>query len=383
MQAPLDAFVIATLTEKGLSLAPPADRGTLVKRAWFNLIGMPPTAEEVEAVVADPDPQAFARLVDRLLADPRFGERWGRYWLDVARYADSKGYVFEEERRYAFSYTYRDWVIRAFNEDLPYNTFVLAQLAADLSVGKEDRRHLAALGFLTLGRRFLNNEADIIDDRLDVTFRGLQAVTLGCARCHDHKFDPIPTADYYSLYGVFASSDEPKEKPLLGEPERTPEFIAFETELKQHEERVKEFHLGKKRALFEAASIEKYLVACADGWKKPDQELAALAKERQLYPSVALRWRRQFTALGDSHPVAAPFLALRDLCSTTLPDRIRSGARSTPPDHRAQSAGARSPQARRSSIDGRGGPDLCPTAGETHRRPADARPKCRGDAARP
>lgn len=310
VRRPLDAFVLAKLAEKGLSLSPEADRATLIRRAYFNLVGVPPTAEEIEAFVADPDPEAFEKLVDRLLADPRFGERWGRYWLDVARYADSKGYVFQEERRYAYSYTYRDWVVRAFNEDLPYDKFILAQLAADQTLGQEDPRHLAAMGFLTLGRRFLNSEPDIIDDRLDVTFRGLQAITVGCARCHDHKFDPVPIADYYSLYGVFASSEEPAEKPLLGEPERTPAYEAFEAELAKKEQAVADFYESKKRALFEREAIEKYLQLCAEGWAKSDEELSALAKERKLYATVALRWREYLRQLGPQHPVAAPFLAL-------------------------------------------------------------------------
>src|SRR3712207_1888866 len=167
------------------------------------------------------------KVVDRLPASPHYGERWGRHWLDVARYADSKGYVFQEERKYPYAYTYRDYVIRSFNEDKPFDRFVLEQLAADrLDLG-DDKHPLAALGFLTLGRRFLNNTHDIIDDRIDVVTRGLLGLTVTCARCHDHKFDPIPAKDYYSLYGVFASSDEPIERPLIAPP-ASPAQVAFE-----------------------------------------------------------------------------------------------------------------------------------------------------------
>ena len=153
-------------------------------------------------------------------ASPLYGERWGRHWLDVARYSDTKGYVFTEERRYPFSYTYRDYVIDAFNKDLPFDRFIVEQIAADqLNLGN-DHSALAAMGFLTVGRRFSNNINDIIDDRIDVVSRGLLGLSVTCARCHDHKFDPIPTDDYYSLYGVFASSTEPAELPLLnGRPE--------------------------------------------------------------------------------------------------------------------------------------------------------------------
>jgi hypothetical protein len=205
---PIDRFILAKLEAKGLKPAPQADRRTLLRRVTYDLIGLPPTPREVDAFLADKSPQAYAKVVDRLLADPRYGERWGRHWLDVARYADTKGYVFVEDAVYHNAYHYRDYVIRAFNEDLPYDQFLIQQLAADRLPQGDDRRSLAALGFLTLGRRFLNDPVLINDDRIDVTCRGLMGLTVGCARCHDHKFDPIPQKDYYSLYGVFASAHE-------------------------------------------------------------------------------------------------------------------------------------------------------------------------------
>lgn len=221
---PIDAFVLAKLETKGLGLASAADRRTLLRRLSFDLIGLPPNPAEVEAFLADKAPDAYERAVDRLLASPHYGERWARLWMDVARYADTKGYVFEEDRVYHHAYTYRDWLIRAFNEDMPYDKFILEQLAADrlpeVQAG-DDKTPLAALGFLTLGRRFLNNQPDIIDDRIDVTMRGFQGLTVGCARCHDHKFDPIPTQDYYSLYAVFASSME-KLSPISPKAIREP-----------------------------------------------------------------------------------------------------------------------------------------------------------------
>jgi hypothetical protein len=241
VKTPIDAFVLAGLERKGLAPAPTADRRTLIRRVTLDLHGLPPTPEEVAAFEMDRSPDAYERLIDRLLASPRYGERWGRHWLDVARYADSKGYVFQEERRYPFAYTYRDYVIRAFNEDLPYDQFVLQQLAADQLPLGDDKRPLAALGFLTLGRRFLNNIHDIIDDRIDVTMRGLQGLTVGCARCHDHKFDPISQKDYYSLYGVFASSEEPKDLPLIAKPEQTAELVAFEKELAKRKAEVEKY----------------------------------------------------------------------------------------------------------------------------------------------
>jgi hypothetical protein len=248
-KTPLDNFILAKLEEQGLEPAPLADRRTLLRRASIDLTGLPPRPEEVEAFVNDGSPDAWERVIDRLLASPRYGERWGRHWLDVARYADSKGYVFEEERRYPFAYTYRDYVVRAFNDDLPYDRFITEQIAADRLSPGSDPRPLAAMGFLTLGRRFLNSTPDIIDDRIDVVMRGLQGMTVGCARCHDHKFDPIPMRDYYSLYGVFASSVEPKDLPVLAAPEPTPAYLAYEKELKSLQQAVKDYEEKNKDEL--------------------------------------------------------------------------------------------------------------------------------------
>ena len=220
----LDYFVLSQLESKKLLPAPPADKRTLLRRVSYDLTGLPPTASEVDAFLIDKSPKAYEKVVDRLLASPRYGERWARHWLDVARYADTKGYVFEEDRNYPSAYTYRRWVIDAFNRDLPYDQFITQQLAADrlpaVQTG-DDKTPLAALGFLTVGRRFLNSQPDIMDDRIDVTMRGFQGLTVACARCHDHKFDPIPTQDYYSLYAVFNSSQEqlePISEPVIRNP---------------------------------------------------------------------------------------------------------------------------------------------------------------------
>lgn len=211
----LDRLLLAAQLEAGVLPSQRADRATLVRRIYYDLVGLPPTAELAAEFAADPrtDDDVYARLVDRLLSSPRFGERFARYWMDVARYADTKGYVFREEREYAQAYRYRDWLITAFNADMPYTQFVREQLAADASDPQNDHGQLPALGFLTLGRRFLNNKNDIIDDRLDVTTRGLMGLTLACARCHDHKYDPVSQADYYALYGVFLNTEEPGGEP--------------------------------------------------------------------------------------------------------------------------------------------------------------------------
>ena len=226
----IDRFVLAKLEAAGVAPSPIASRYTLIRRATFDLIGLPPTAAEVESFEKDPAPisEAFAKVVDRLLASPQYGERWGRHWLDVARYADHRGYlVGGVSREYPYAWTYRDWVISALNADLPYDQFLTRQIAADLPGSGADAEDIAALGFLTLGRRFLNNSHDIIDDRIDVIMRGTMSLTVSCARCHDHKYDPISAKDYYALYGVMASCEEdsePDKLPLLPGGKTSPEF---------------------------------------------------------------------------------------------------------------------------------------------------------------
>ncbi len=229
-QNEIDRFVLAKLEAAGLAPAPIASRYALIRRAAFDLTGLPPTSAEVAAFQNDPAPvrDAFAKVVDRLLASPQYGERWGRHWLDVARYADHRGYLAGgASREYPFAWTYRDWVIAALNDDLPYDQFLTRQIAADLPGSGAKPGDIAALGFLTLGRRFLNNPNDIIDDRIDVIMRGTMSLTVGCARCHDHKFDPITAKDYYALHGVMASCEEeadPEKLPLLPGGKASPEF---------------------------------------------------------------------------------------------------------------------------------------------------------------
>ena len=226
-RTPVDNFILAKLAEKDLTPNPIADKPTLIRRASFDLIGLPPTPEEVEAFVKDESAEAFAKVVDRLLASPQYGERWGRHWLDVARYSDTKGQIKRqrEDANYPFAWTYRDYVIRSFNEDKPYNVFIIEQLAADKLPGTaRNPANLAALGFLTLGERFMGMQNDIINDRIDVVTKGFLGLTVTCARCHDHKFDPIPTKDYYALHGIFASCVEPEFEPVISKVSATPEY---------------------------------------------------------------------------------------------------------------------------------------------------------------
>jgi hypothetical protein len=228
----IDFFIQAKLEQNKVSLSPQADKRTLIRRLYFVLVGLPPTPQELESFLNDSDPQAYPKLVNRLLDSSHFGERWARHWLDLARYADNRGYIgVGVDRTYPYAYTFRDWVIQSFNNDLPYDKFLTYQIAADNPKSGASKSDLAALGFFTVGRRFINNQNDIIDDRIDVLCRTTMGLTVTCARCHDHKYDPIPTKDYYSLYGVFASSQEPEDLPDLGIEGSGPEAQDFQLEL--------------------------------------------------------------------------------------------------------------------------------------------------------
>ena len=210
----IDRFVLAGLEARGLVPAADADRATWLRRVTFDLVGLPPTIAELDAFLADSGPDPFAAVVDRLLASPRFGERWGRHWLDVARYAESSGggrsVVFKEAWRY------RDYVVAAFNADMPFDRFIVAQIAGDLLPHESpaaEHDHLVATGYLLLGAHNYEEqdkralEMDVADEQIEAIGRGLLGMTLACARCHDHKFDPIPTSDYYALAGILRSTD--------------------------------------------------------------------------------------------------------------------------------------------------------------------------------
>ena len=210
---PIDAFILEKLSEKGLSLAAPADKRTLIRRATFDLTGLPPSPDEVEAFLADKSPDAFAKVVDRLLRSPHYGEKWGRHWLDVARYSDSNG--LDENIALGTAWRYRDYVVKSINADKPFDQFLTEQLAGDLLDSRDiPTRHerVTATAFLNLGAKVLAEPdkeklaMDVIDEQIDVMGRAFMGLTLGCVRCHDHKFDPIPQTDYYALAAIFKST---------------------------------------------------------------------------------------------------------------------------------------------------------------------------------
>ena len=246
VKTPIDAFILAKLEEKGLQPNPSASPESFLRRVSYDLIGLPPTSEQVDvfekaiqaAQIADAmalragKPAGaveaiYAKQIDFLLASPHYGERWGRHWLDTARYSDTRGLQVDQgdslfrDYRFAYAWTYRDYVINALNDDKPYDQFIVEQIAADRIPGvSPDDPRLAALGFLTVGKRF-DDPNDIIDERIDTTTKAFLGLTVSCARCHDHKFDPIPIKDYYSLHGIFASTVEPLHHPTIAATSKT------------------------------------------------------------------------------------------------------------------------------------------------------------------
>jgi hypothetical protein len=258
---PIDAFVLAKLEAVGLQPNPTTNPESLLRRIHYDLVGLPPAAEKVysfsnqyaAAVMADAAnvqrgqpakavDALIAKEVDELLASPHYGERWARHWLDTARYSDTRGLAVDqgnslfEDYRYAYAWTFRNYVIDALNTDKPYDQFIIEQLAADrLPDLKQEDPRLAALGFITVGKRF-DNKDDTIDERIDTTTKAFLGLTVACSRCHDHKFDPIPAADYYSLHGIFASTIEPLQRPVISSPDAAAQRADFEKRLKALQE---------------------------------------------------------------------------------------------------------------------------------------------------
>src|SRR5581483_11380794 len=289
VKSPVDRFILAALETKGLTPVRTAEKADLIRRASFDLTGLPPTPEEVSAFVADKSSGAFAKVVDRLLASPRYGERWGRFWLDVARYSDDRLNSTQDDP-YPNAWRYRDWVIQAFNDDMPYDLFVKAQIAGD-QLPTADRAKLEpGLGFYALSPEFQ-------DDRVDATTRGFLGLTVACAQCHDHKYDPIPTSDYYSLLGIFNNSDV-TEYPLAPEDE-VKAYKAAENKAEAKERELKEFTdtQGMQLAEILAAKSARFLLATAK-----------LEPEEGLDHPTLERWRNYLKRTDLEHPYLKPWL---------------------------------------------------------------------------
>ena len=322
----VDTFILAKLEEKGMLPLPDASKETLLRRATYDLTGLPPTPREVQDFTSDPSPQAFAKVVERLLASPAYGERWGRFWLDTARYADTIGGDRNNRRidyRFPYAWTYRDYVIQAFNEDKPYDQFIVEQLAADKIPGitPEDPR-MAALGFLTVGERF-NNNNDVINDRIDAVTKGFLGLTVSCARCHDHKFDPIPTKDYYALHGIFASTLEPQDKPVIAMPalDQLTDYHSKLDALEQENSDVYYKILGDQTAKFRA-NPGAYLLASRRKKDRADEEelkaRIALISANKLDTEVLDAVGRN---VRSADPVFAPFRAMMVLETSEFPEK--------------------------------------------------------------
>ncbi|HUQ92362.1 MAG TPA: PSD1 and planctomycete cytochrome C domain-containing protein [Bryobacteraceae bacterium] len=280
-RTPIDRFILAALEEKGLAPAPPADRATLLRRVTLDLTGLPPTPEEYRAFREDSSPEAFAGVVDRLLASERYGERWGRHWLDVARYADADG-ISVAPQPFANAWRYRDWVVEAFNKDMPFDLLIRAQIAGDLIETPGERRLTPGVGYLALGPWFhtvvepVKARADELQDRIDVVSRGFLGLTVACARCHDHKYDPIPTRDYYALGGVL-SSTEYKEEPLAPA-ETVAAYDKAGNHVKVVEQQVKDFLDSERKGFRErqAKHSGRYLLAAWQRKQKSGEPVAGL-----------------------------------------------------------------------------------------------------------
>ncbi|MFN7992496.1 MAG: PSD1 and planctomycete cytochrome C domain-containing protein [Bryobacteraceae bacterium] len=282
-KTPIDRFILAALEQHGLEPAQPAGKRALIRRATFDLTGLPPTPEEVDAFLNDAGPNAFSRVVDRLLASPHYGERWGRYWLDVSRYSDDK-LDSERDNPYANAFRYRDWVIQALNDDMPYNAFVKAQIAGDLLPEPERSKSLAGLGFYALSPEFQ-------DDRVDATSRGFLGLTVACAQCHNHKFDPIPTQDYYSLLGIF-NNTEIHEYPLAPD-DVVAAYRARKEKIEKGEKELKEYveRQGDELAGILAGKTTRYMLAARK-----------LSKADGLDGEVLERWQRYLDKKTRKHP---------------------------------------------------------------------------------
>lgn len=330
----IDRFILARLEAEKVRPVDAAGKRELIRRATFDLIGLPPTPEEVEAFLKDESKDAFDKVVDRLLASKHYGERWGRHWLDVARYAEDQAHTFGTKPN-TNAYRYRDWVINALNNDLPYDRFIKLQIAADLMLKDDaDRvKHLPALGFFGLGAQYYKDNSEVLkalsdelDEKIDTLSRGLLGLTVACARCHDHKFDPIPTLDYYSLAGVFNSS-KLADVPLASR-EETQKYQDALKLAREAEDKVKAYIRTEKSAfdLEQAGQIARYMQSARAfqdrrqkdmKWTTRDQ-----AKADGLNSAALDRWIRYL----DSNPKIPALASWSKMTKEANPDEVSAAA---------------------------------------------------------
>jgi len=333
-QNSLDYFVLSAIEAAGLNPVQPATKRQWIRRATFDLIGLPPTPQEIEAFLNDDSSLAYETVINRLLESPHYGERWGRHWLDVARYAEDQAHTFAVKPSDS-GYRYRDWVIQALNDDMSFQDFVRLQIAADLlELNEADQfRHLPALGFFGLGAQYYKNSdaekarADELDDRVDTLTRGFLGLTVSCARCHDHKYDPIPTQDYYSLAGVFQSC-RLDDKPLVPRAE-VEKYEASQQRLKAADDAVKGFIATEKQTASEAQATRmadymmaawRYQTTRIEPTPPTSTEIAAAAGLSEL---ILKRWIDMFEpAKRAKHQALSPWFEAVDRAQAgdTSPD---------------------------------------------------------------
>ncbi|MCA9041021.1 MAG: PSD1 domain-containing protein [Planctomycetaceae bacterium] len=332
VQNDIDRFVLAKLEEKELVPAPSANLVTLLRRMKWDLTGLPLTMEEVNRFRAAEESgesrsDLLTRFREELLASPHYGERWARHWLDLARYADTKGYVFFEKPEFHNAFTYRDYVIQSFNEDKPYAQFVKEQLAADQLEGISPANQ-AALGFITLGPHFKNDIHDIMADRIDVVSRGFLGLTVGCARCHDHKYDPISMEDYYSFYGIFRNSVEPLHLPFRAGEDIPEKLKAQAAEIEQAANTLDEHYRAQYQKVLQTGRerIREYLQVAQSQRSGPDTtNFDVIVDGDDLSPQLLLMWQQYLEDTEtDNDPVFVPWNRLAKLPAENFQDQATS-----------------------------------------------------------
>ncbi|HYP15317.1 MAG TPA: PSD1 and planctomycete cytochrome C domain-containing protein, partial [Bryobacteraceae bacterium] len=316
----IDRFVLAKLEKEGLRPVRPASRRDLIRRASLDLVGLPPTAEEIAAFEKDTSPDAFAKVVDRLLASPHYGERWGRLWLDVARFGEDDYRSLDPMRRgfnpYQNAYVYRDWVVQAINDDMPYDLFVKSQLAGDLLDSKIRHKTIAGTGFLGLGPWYYDNgsaevtRADERHDRVDAATRGFLGLTVACARCHDHKYDPIPQTDYYSIAGVFYNTQY-EEYPLVPA-SVVKKYTDIEEEIDRKQKMLGEMQSDLSSSLSSSLAFQtaNYLGGVFEVTGKDKKEMAAVVEARKLDYELLDRWVKYMAKPTEKYKYKAAWQAM-------------------------------------------------------------------------
>jgi hypothetical protein len=331
-KSPVDYFILAKLEEKGLRPAPPADRRTWIRRVTFDLIGLPPTPQEIQSFLSDNSSSAYEKVVDRLLASPQYGERWGRHWLDLVRFAETNGHEFDNDKLDAWRY--RDYVIRAFNDDVPYDQFVKEHIAGDLIAGKRlspDAAHWESpLGtsfywfgeVLNSATDSVKSRADEVDNQIDVLSKAFLGLTVACARCHDHKFDPIPTADYYALAGVMHSTGI--TEAVIDTPSRVQQINSIRQKIVETNEAVR--GLLRPAQLKLAQQLKRYLLTAGEvlssgGVEQPDSaRTEVLARRKGLSASLLKAWVSTLEqARQQPENVFYPFITIVDQVAKRIP----------------------------------------------------------------